>query len=680
MICQQCKKNEATYYTISLKHVKREYMPLCESCHRNERTGSMTPSSSIIKAPPKKKILLDSLGRNLNQLALEGKIDPVIGRNSEIEQVIEMLNRRFKNNPVLIGEAGVGKTAIAEGLAMKIVEGTVPEKLRNKSIYALEVNSLVSGTSYRGQFEERMKKILQELKDRKDIILFIDELHLIVGAGAVQGSMDASNILKPALARSEIQLMGATTLKEYRHIEKDAALERRLGPIQVLEPNEEDCFVILKGIRSKYENFHQTSFSDEILRACISLSVKFIPDRFLPDKAIDLLDILGSKTNLSHKEQREKNSLVTKIKFFESLKEKAIEFKRYDDSALYEERLISLYQELEQCKRQATLDDLLLIIEKKTGIPISVLQTEERQKISNLHNALSNKVIGQPIAVEKVAQAIKRSKTGLKPKKRPIASFLFSGPTGVGKTELTKVLAEELFGNQDALIRLDMSEYMEKHSVSKLIGSPPGYVGYADAGQLTEKLRRTPYSILLLDEIEKAHPDVQNIFLQILDDGHVTDSQGKRVYFQNTIIIATTNAGCHVKKEHSIGFSTFQIKEKNTTEDLKEHFKPEFLNRFDSIIPFRFLEEEDVVQIIDLLIMELQKQLIEQNVILSIEQDAKLWIAKEGYNRSFGARPLRRAIQEYLENPIADVLLHSPNVSRIFIAMSNNQLIFRFES
>lgn len=702
MICQQCKKKQATLFANSLNHSEKRYIPLCKSCYgkksgqkdvsetfnRDNKTIShpskpFNPHSlsdskhlpvTTIPPKPRKQTILDRFGKNLNHSALEGRIDPVIGRDLEIQQAIEILNRRMKNNPVFIGEPGVGKTAIAEGLALRIIEGKVPNKLINKEVYALDTASLVSGTSFRGQFEERVKQIIHELEKRNDIILFIDELHLIVGAGAVNGSMDVSNMLKPTLARGAAQIMGATTEKEYRQIEKDAALERRFQPIQVSEPNEEDCFEILKGLRPKYEEYHRVSFSDEILRSCITLSTRYIQDRFLPDKAIDLLDTLGSKTNLKVSENCDTKRLKSYTRFFQTLQDKSIELKQYQHAAYYKQEVAKLKKQSEQLKTTATIDDLIFILETKTGIPIAKLQSNEQQKIKHLHASLSKKIIGQPTAVEKVAQAIKRSKTGLHSKSRPIASFLFSGPTGVGKTELTKVLAEELFGSKEALIRLDMSEYMEKQSVSKLIGSPPGYIGYEEAGQLTEKVRRKPYSILLLDEIEKSHPDVQNIFLQILDDGHLTDSQGRTINFKNTIIIATTNAGATEKKKAAFGFRSSPSEGTSTILQLKEYFKPEFLNRFDDIIMFQHLEQRDLIQIIDLLLEDLRNNLYEQHITLTISEEAKIWISNIGYEPSFGARHLRRAIQEHIENKIADVLLYEQDVSHILVNIISNEI------
>jgi ATP-dependent Clp protease ATP-binding subunit ClpE len=596
--------------------------------------------------------MLEKIAINLNEKAKIGKIDPLIGRKDEVIQTIEILNRRFKNNPVLIGEAGVGKTAIAEALAFKIVHGDIHEKLKNKIIYSLDVATLVSGTSYRGQFEQKLQKIIKELEQNENIILFIDEIHLLVGAGAAGGSMDAGNIFKPVLARGDFQVIGATTLDEYRMIESDPALERRFESVTIKEPTEDETFLILKGLRSKYEEFHHVLFTDEVLKSCITLSMKYIQNRFLPDKAIDLLDLLGSKTNLKNTDG-DKAKLLKKIHFFEVLRDKTKELCQYDQFYSYEKYVKELYDELKQFKTTATLNDLIEIVERKTGIPISTLQDSERDKWLHLEDSLSKHIIGQKTAVTKVSQAVKRSRAGLKPKNRPIASFLFNGPTGVGKTELAKVLTREVFGNTNQLIRLDMSEYMEKHSISKIIGSPPGYVGYSEAGGLTEKIRRNPYSLLLLDEIEKAHPEVQHLFLQLLDEGHLTDNHGRSVDFKHTIIIATTNA----------------------KEKINHFFKPEFLNRFDDIIAFEPLGHRELHQIIDLLLSELKSSLKDQGVSLLISNDVKEFVLNKGFQIEFGARPLRRAISEHIENPIADFLLEEQDISDIFVKLDNGKPI-----
>jgi ATP-dependent Clp protease ATP-binding subunit ClpE len=610
-------------------------------------------------------------------MAKAGLIDPVIGRYEEIARVIEILNRRNKNNPVLIGEPGVGKTAIAEGLALKIAEGEVPNKLKTKEVYLLDVASLVANTGIRGQFEERMKQLISELQSRKNIILFIDEIHLLVGAGSAEGSMDAGNILKPALARGDIQVIGATTLKEYRQIEKDSALERRFQPISVLEPTAEAAIAILKGIQKKYEDYHQVTYSDDAITACVNLSNRYIQDRFLPDKAIDLLDEAGSKLNLSS-DYKSNEQIESRLKEIAVEKEEALKKENYEMAATLRDEESKLEKALNKVtgteRPLVKVGHIQEIIEQKTGIPVGKLQEDEQHKMKHLEENLNKKVIGQEKAVKKVAKAIRRSRAGLKSKNRPIGSFLFVGPTGVGKTELSKTLAEELFGSKDAMIRLDMSEYMEKHSVSKLIGSPPGYVGHDEAGQLTEKVRRNPYSIILLDEIEKAHPDVQHMFLQILEDGRLTDSQGRIVSFKDTVIIMTSNAGSGFKPIH-VGFGANEaIEEANILDSLGSYFKPEFLNRFDNIIEFSALDKEHILHIVDLMLTELQASLTEQNIIITITTDAKEKLAELGYNPAFGARPLRRVIQEQLEDKIADFILEEPEVKKLTVTLMENQL------
>ncbi|CEH32320.1 Negative regulator of genetic competence ClpC/Mec B [Aneurinibacillus migulanus] len=621
--------------------------------------------------------VLDEVGNNLSEAAKAGLIDPVIGRDNEIERVIEILNRRNKNNPVLIGEPGVGKTAIAEGLALKIVEGHVPTKLRNKIIYTLDVSSLVAGTGIRGQFEEKMKQMIAELQKRKNVILFVDEIHLLVGAGAAEGSMDAGNILKPALARGELQIVGATTLKEYRKIEKDAALERRLQPVMVKEPTVEEALQILQGIRPKYESYHQVAFSDEVIRACVELSHRYIQDRFLPDKAIDLLDEAGSKINLRSSGQNTEE-LRSRLAQINQEKVEATAKEEYEHAAQLrdeENHILTKLDEIDGSEQAAvvTVEDIQQIIERKTGIPVRKLQSDEQAKMKNLATHLEEKVVGQSHAVSQVSKAIRRSRTGLKPKNRPIASFLFVGPTGVGKTELTKALAEELFGTKDSMIRLDMSEYMEKHSVSKLIGSPPGYVGHEEAGQLTERVRRNPYSIVLLDEIEKAHPDVQNMFLQILEDGRLTDSQGRTVNFKDTVIIATSNAGVTDKKI-TVGFGAEAPKTSTVMDSLTSYFRPEFLNRFDGVISFNHLTEDDLVRIVDIMLQDITANLKEQGVEVTVTQESKAKLAKLGYHPAFGARPLRRVIQEHVEDGIADLMIEEEAVARIVIEVNDGEI------
>lgn len=686
MLCSKCKQNHANIHLHLNINGKKQTLPLCSSCYAIEKNkiGSIPSSnfgfsgfddifnklgSSPINNTTQKNDsstnngFLDQFGKNLNNAAKAGLIDPVIGRDEEIKRVIEILNRRNKNNPVLIGEPGVGKTAIAEGLALKIIEKDVPAKLLNKEVYILDVASLVANTGIRGQFEERMKQLISELQQRKNVLLFIDEIHLIVGAGSAEGSMDAGNILKPALARGELQVIGATTLKEYRQIEKDAALERRFQPVQVNEPSIEKAIEILEGLKDKYENFHQVTYSNETIRACVELSNRYIQDRYLPDKAIDLMDEAGSKLNLTIKTPT-KEEAQQRLSEIEKEKQSALAEENYELAAELRDEEMQLEKELSADTTdkiiEVTIDHIHDIIESKTGIPVGKLQSQEQQKMKNLEGNLAKKVIGQEEAVKKVAKAIRRSRAGLKAKNRPIGSFLFVGPTGVGKTELTKTLASELFGTEDALIRLDMSEYMEKHSVSKLIGSPPGYVGHEEAGQLTERVRRNPYSIILLDEIEKAHPDVQHIFLQILEDGRLTDSQGRVVSFKDTVIIMTSNAGTGIQ-EITVGFAnSTAIKESNILDSLGSFFKPEFLNRFDSIIEFNKLEKPHLEKIVSLLLTELQHTLQEQNITIEFSDHVIDKIVELGYHPEFGARPLRRVIQEQLEDQLADYILDYP--------------------
>lgn len=627
--------------------------------------------------------LLDKLGKNLSNDAKEGQIDPVIGRDQEVKRVIETLNRRNKNNPVLIGEPGVGKTAIAEGLAVKIHEGDVPVKLLNKQVYLLDVASLVTNTGIRGQFEERMKQLIEELETRKDVILFVDEIHLLVGAGTAEGSkMDAGNILKPALARGGLQLIGATTLKEYRQIEKDSALERRFQPIIVKEPSTEDTIHILKGIKDRYESFHEVRYPDEAIEAFVTLSQRYIQDRFLPDKAIDLMDEVGARLNLTHT-SADSESITTRLNEVIQQKEQAAEKEDYEKAANLRFEEIGLRKQLEQAKQngdtpqvEVTVADIELIVEEKTGIPVTKLQAAEQAKMKGFEGNLGKKVIGQEDAVAKIAKAIRRSRAGLKSKDRPIGSFLFVGPTGVGKTEITKVLAEELFGSRDALIRMDMSEYMEKHSVSKIIGSPPGYVGHEEAGQLTERVRRNPYSILLIDEIEKAHPDVQNMFLQIMEDGRLTDSHGRTVSFKDTVIIMTSNAGTGDKKV-SVGFNQTVHESVNMLETLGAYFKPEFLNRFDAIVSFNELTQENLLQIVDLMLGDLQVTIAENDMDITISSETKQVLVKLGYDKRFGARPLRRVIQDKIEDPLTDLILEEEHIDKVHVDVVDEEIVVR---
>ncbi|TYS08274.1 AAA domain-containing protein [Bacillus subtilis] len=694
MRCQHCHQNEATIRLNMQINSVHKQMVLCETCYNElTRKPSMSmgpqsfgfpfeqafqPKEQNAAKQSEKKGLLDELAQNITNGAKAGLIDPVIGRDEEVARVIEILNRRNKNNPVLIGEPGVGKTAIAEGLALKIAKGDVPNKLKNKELYLLDVASLVANTGIRGQFEERMKQLITELKERKNVILFIDEIHLLVGAGSAEGSMDAGNILKPALARGELQVIGATTLKEYRQIEKDAALERRFQPIMVQEPSIEQAILILQGIKDKYEAYHGVTFSDEAIKACVTLSSRYIQDRHLPDKAIDLLDEAGSKANLLIDELNNEDA-AERLTAIEAEKAKALEEENYELAAKLRDEEIALEKKTNSSSSHSAVtveaDHIQDIIEQKTGIPVGKLQADEQTKMKELEAKLHERVIGQEAAVQKVAKAVRRSRAGLKSKNRPVGSFLFVGPTGVGKTELSKTLADELFGTKDAIIRLDMSEYMEKHAVSKIIGSPPGYVGHEEAGQLTEKVRRNPYSIVLLDEIEKAHPDVQHMFLQIMEDGRLTDSQGRTVSFKDTVIIMTSNAGAG-EKQMKVGFQSDDsvFEEQTLIDSLSMFFKPEFLNRFDSIIEFRSLEKEHLVKIVSLLLGELEETLAERGIALSVTDEAKEKIAELGYHPSFGARPLRRTIQEWVEDEMTDLLLDNSEITSFHVTAEDHTI------
>ncbi|MFY0759437.1 AAA family ATPase [Metabacillus dongyingensis] len=684
MLCQHCQAKKASVHLTLQINQERQQVLLCSDCYAQYR--SSVPSGSFGNVPSSQPFqqgadgqthkhggngLLDQLGRNLTRAAKAGVIDPVIGRDAEVERLIEILNRRNKNNPVLIGEPGVGKTAVVEGFALKIAEGDVPAKLKNKEVYLLDVASLVANTGIRGQFEERMKQLISELQQKKNIILFIDEIHLLVGAGSAEGSMDAGNILKPALARGELQVVGATTLKEYRQIEKDAALERRFQPVMVSEPSLEKALEILKGIQDKYEKYHEVTYTEEAIKATVTLSNRYIQDRYLPDKAIDLLDEAGSKKNLQAVGGEDISGQLAEIA---RKKAQATKEENYELAAKLRDEELKLEKMQSPVKAVVDLADIQAIIEKKTGIPVGKLQEDEQAQMKNLENKLSGKVIGQDEAVKKVAKAIRRSRAGLKSKERPIGSFLFVGPTGVGKTELTKTLASELFGSRDSLIRLDMSEYMEKHSISKIIGSPPGYVGHEEAGQLSEKVRRNPYSIILLDEIEKAHPDVQHMFLQVMEDGRLTDSQGRTVSFKDTVIIMTSNAGIGHKKV-TVGFgSNDALNESSLLSSLGSFFKPEFLNRFDSIIEFKSLEKPHLLEIVDIMLDDLKTTLAEQKITLSITDEAKEKMAELGYHPAFGARPLRRVIQEHVEDSIADILLEGNEITELVVEITDDEI------
>ena len=730
MLCQNCKINDSTIHLYTNLNGQQKQIDLCQNCYKIIKTD---PNNSLFKGitdlnnrdfdpfgdffndlnnfrpssnnnvpptqsgggyggnggfgsqnrgpaqtppPSQEKGLLDEYGINITEIARRGNVDPVIGRDEEIIRVIEILNRRTKNNPVLIGEPGVGKTAVVEGLAQKIVDGDVPHKLQGKEVIRLDVVSLVQGTGIRGQFEERMQKLMEEIRKREDIILFIDEIHEIVGAGSAgDGNMDAGNILKPALARGELQLVGATTLNEYRIIEKDAALERRMQPVKVDEPTVEETITILKGIQKKYEDYHHVHYTDAAIEAAATLSNRYIQDRFLPDKAIDLLDEAGSKMNLTLNFVDPK-VIDQRLIEAENLKAQATRDEDFEKAAYFRDQ-IAKYKEMQKTKvtdqdtpiiSEKTIEH---IIEQKTNIPVGDLKEKEQSQLINLADDLKAHVIGQDDAVDKIAKAIRRNRVGLGTPNRPIGSFLFVGPTGVGKTELSKQLAIELFGSADSMIRFDMSEYMEKHSVAKLVGAPPGYVGYDEAGQLTEKVRRNPYSLILLDEVEKAHPDVMHMFLQVLDDGRLTDGQGRTVSFKDAIIIMTSNAGTG-KAEASVGFGAAREGRTNSVlGELGNFFSPEFMNRFDGIIEFKALSKENLLQIVDLMLDDVNKRLSSNNIHLDVTDKVKEKLVDLGYDPKMGARPLRRTIQDYIEDAITDYYLENPSEKDLKAVMTS---------
>ncbi|AQW21685.1 ATP-dependent Clp protease ATP-binding subunit [Lentilactobacillus curieae] len=732
MLCQNCHQNEATIHLYTNVNGSKQTINLCQNCYqlltnRQRNQGGAqdmaqdpfgfgglddiframqggnpefnNPQSSIPPTQPQGPTnnggqngrsgngnsLLGQYGINMTQLAKDGKIDPVIGRDSEISRVVEILNRRTKNNPVLIGEAGVGKTAVVEGLAQQIVSGDVPAKLQNKQVIRLDVVSLVQGTGIRGQFEQRMQQLIKEVQDNPDIILFIDEIHEIVGAGNAEGGMDAGNVLKPALARGEFQLIGATTLKEYRDIEKDSALARRLQPVTVNEPSPEESVKILQGIQKRYEDYHHVKYSDDAIKAAVELSDRYIQDRFLPDKAIDFLDEAGSRKNLTINVV-DPATIDEKIKSAENQKQDALKNEDYEKAAYYRDQV----SKLEQKKSDGNVDpssipevtesDMQKIVEEKTEIPVGELQAQEQQQLKNLGPNLEEHVIGQNDAVEKVARAIRRNRVGFNGTGRPIGSFLFVGPTGVGKTELAKQLAYQLFGSKDSMIRFDMSEYMEPHSVAKLIGSPPGYVGYDEAGQLTEQVRRHPYSLILLDEVEKAHPDVLHMFLQILDDGRLTDSQGRTVSFKDTIIIMTSNAGTG-DSEANVGFAAAASgKTHSVIDKLTNYFKPELLNRFDDVIEFNPLSKENLQQIVSLMIDDVNEMLAQQNLNIEVSDAAKKKLVDLGYNPAMGARPLRRVIQEEIEDKVADYYLDHSADAKLYADVKDDEIVISSSS
>lgn len=664
--------NPQRLYTEILKVINED-----EAVMNNEKSNNNASYGSYNQTTT-----LNQYGADLTKQAKEGKLDPVIGRKKEIDRVIEILSRRTKNNPCLIGEPGVGKTAVVEGLAEKIVLEDVPEMLKNKRVVSIDISSMVAGAKYRGDFEERIKKCLEEVKKVKDVILFIDEIHTIVGAGSAEGAVDAANILKPLLARGEVQVVGATTLNEYRkYIEKDAALERRFSPVTVGEPTIDETIQILNGIRDKYEAHHNVKISEEAIKAAVNLSVRYINDRFLPDKAIDLMDEAASRVKMkTYTIPDSLKKLEDKIAELDKEKEEAIRVQDFEKAATLRDEENKKKEELSKGKEKwnnknsknvvtLTEEDIADVVANWTGIPVKKISQDENERLKNLETELHKRVIGQNEAVEAVAKAIRRGRLGLKDPNRPIGSFLFLGPTGVGKTELCKALAESLFGTEESMIRIDMSEYMEPHSVSKLIGSPPGYVGFDDGGQLTEKIRRKPYSVILFDEIEKAHPDVMNMLLQILDDGRLTDAQGRTVNFKNTVIIMTSNVGARIITDKTfLGFSNENDEEENADKDyentkkdvmseLKRQFRPEFLNRIDEIIVFHKLNDEDIKKIINIMINQLEKRLNAQNITLDVDEKVKELIAKKGVDKNYGARPLKRAIQSMLEDKIAEEML-----------------------
>lgn len=737
MLCTNCKINDATIHLYANMNGKQQKVDLCHNCYQIMKTdpnnavlrglGDLTnpnnmdpfseffnhlggypgntpagknrdqtpptqagggnggdrfnqPNAGRTQTVPQPNGLLEEFGINVTEIARRGDIDPVIGRDQEITRVIEILNRRTKNNPVLIGEPGVGKTAVVEGLAQKIVDGDVPHKLQNKEVIRLDVVSLVQGTGIRGQFEERMQKLMEEIRNRREVILFIDEIHEIVGAGSAgDGNMDAGNILKPALARGEMQLVGATTLNEYRIIEKDAALERRMQPVKVDEPSVEETITILKGIQNKYQDYHHVKYSPEAIEAAAVLSNRYIQDRFLPDKAIDLLDEAGSKMNLTLNFVDPKE-IDQRLIDAENRKEQATRDEDYEKAAYYRDQ-IAKYKEMQKATISEedipliTEKEIEAIIEQKTNIPVGELKEKEQSQLIHLASDLKAHVIGQDDAVDKIAKAIRRNRVGLGAPNRPIGSFLFVGPTGVGKTELSKQLAIELFGSADSMIRFDMSEYMEKHAVAKLVGAPPGYVGYEEAGQLTEKVRRNPYSLILLDEVEKAHPDVMHMFLQVLDDGRLTDGQGRTVSFKDTIIIMTSNAGTG-KVEASVGFgAAMEGRTQSVLGQLGNFFTPEFMNRFDGIIEFQPLTKENLLQIVNLMLEDVNRRLSTNGIRLHVTDKVKEKLVDLGYDPKMGARPLRRTIQDQIEDAITDFYLENPNEKDLRGVMTNNGTI-----
>ena len=713
MFCQNCHQRQASIHLYTKINGQNKEIDLCQQCYQelrnqqgnqmnndnffgdfdelfnalNGRSNGANRDNNQNPSGPTPgrggngggQSLLDQFGTDLTALAKKGKIDPVIGRDREIARVIEILNRRTKNNPVLIGEAGVGKTAVVEGLAQDIVDGSVPAKLQNKRIISLNMVSMVQGTGIRGQFEQRMQQLVKELQSQPDIILFIDEIHEIVGVGNSEGGMDAGNIIKPALARGELQLVGATTIKEFREIEKDSALARRFQPVEVKEPSIDETIKILKGIQKRYEDYHHVKYTDNAIEAAVKLSARYIQDRFLPDKAIDLLDEAGSRMNLTIP-YIDKEKIQERIDAAEKLKQDALKNEDYEKAAYYRDQ-IEKYEKLKDQNvdpdKAPTITAKVMdkIVEEKTNIPVGDIQAQEEKQLANLASDLKAKVIGQDEAVDKVARAIRRNRIGFNKSGRPIGSFLFVGPTGVGKTELAKQLALKMFGSEDAMIRFDMSEFMEQYSVSKLIGSAPGYVGYEEAGQLTERVRHNPYSLILLDEVEKAHPEVLNLFLQILDDGRLTDSQGRTVSFKDTIIIMTSNAGQGIKTA-SVGFTAENNKNEaeETRKVMSQYFKPEFLNRFDDIIQFHPLSKDNLLQIVNLLLDKTNAMVSDQGLHIKVTDAAKDKLVEEGYDPEMGARPLRRVIQEEIEDKVADYKLDHTEAKQLVVDLKDGEI------
>lgn len=693
------KEPEGVAYTI-LSNLNANFDKL-----RNDLISSLNAqgaSTGVAMKSPKDNSTptLDQYGRDLTEMASEGKLDPVVGRDSETQRVLEILCRRTKNNPCFIGDPGVGKTAIVEGLAQKIVEGNIPEILKNKRVVTLDLSSMIAGSKYRGEFEERLKKVMEEIRKAGNVILFIDEIHTMVGAGGAEGAIDASNILKPALARGEIQCVGATTIDEYRkYIEKDSALERRFQPIMVGEPTKEEALEILKGLRDKYEAHHRVKITDIALEAAVNLSDRYITDRYLPDKAIDLIDEAAAKVRIHNlTTPPDLKQIEEDIEKAVKEKEDAIRVQDFEKAASLRDNEKNLKEKLETLKKNWNTqnnvqtqivdeEDIATVVSRWTNVPVEKLTEKESERLLKLEEILHKRVIGQEESVKSVARAVRRARVGLKDPNRPIGSFIFLGPTGVGKTELSKALAEAMFGDENNMIRIDMSEYMEKHTVSKLIGSPPGYVGFDEGGQLTEKVRRNPYSVVLFDEIEKAHPDVFNILLQILEDGRLTDGKGKTVNFKNTIIIMTSNAGAStIKKQKSVGFmvdessnSEYEKIKENVMDELKKSFRPEFLNRIDDIIVFHPLEEKDLREIVKLMLQSVSKRLKDQEINLEFDEESEKLLTKEGFDLVYGARPLRRAITKTVEDRLSEEILRG-NIKKgdnVFVTVEDNKLSFK---